>query len=142
MINNVFSLFQNNDKNESISINDMNISRLNNNSIELETTKGEHLCLMYKCEEHLGCYRDTNDLIKSKSLSELISGDSTKNHSRNLSAAKCKKIGLNIKCIEKDEELSDIILSIHNACISYFYRENSSKIYLNQNGTFLSYNFE
>ena len=84
---------------------------------------------------------DNQDKI-DKIISELISGDSTKNHSRNLSAAKCKKIGLNIKCIEKDEELSDIILSIHNACISYFYRENSSKIYLNQNGTFLSYNFE
>ena len=58
----------------------MNISRLNNNSIELETTKGEHLCLMYKCEEHLGCYRDTNDLIKSKSLSELISGEDDDNN--------------------------------------------------------------
>lgn len=89
MINNVFSLFQNNDKNESISINEMNISRLNNNSIELETTKGEHLCLMYKCEEHLGCYRDTNDLIKSKSLSELISGEDDDN---NNNIAKYKRI--------------------------------------------------
>ena len=87
-------------------------------------------------------FKENNQDMIDRIISELITGDSTKNHSRNLSAAKCKEIGLNIKCLEEDTEIYNIIISIHYACISYFYRENASKIYLNQKGTFLSYRFE
>ncbi len=69
---------------------------------------------------------------------ELVSGEATKDHSRNLSAKKCREIGLNVIYLEENDKLQDLILSIHHACISYFNHENSCKIYLNQNGTFLS----
>ena len=78
MINNVVNLFQNNDKNESISISNINMNRMNNNNkIELETEKGAHICFMYKCEEHLGNDDNNyyNGIIKSKSLIDLNSGD-------------------------------------------------------------------
>lgn len=81
-----------------------------------------------------------NESIVDKIVYELISGEATKSHSRNLYPEKCKEIGLNIKYIEEDEELQDLILSVHHSCISYFNNINSSKIYSNQNGIFLSYN--
>jgi hypothetical protein len=59
-----------------------------------------------------------------------------------LSPKKCREIGLKIKFIEEDEELQDLILSIHHACMNYFNQKNASKLYLNQNGIFLSNNIE
>jgi len=77
-----------------------------------------------------------------KIVFELTSGEATKSHSRNLSPKKCREIGLKIKYIEEDDKLQDLILSIHHSCLSYFNNSRSSKLYLNQNGVFLSYNLE
>ncbi len=68
----------------------------------------------------------------------LISGSTTKNHSQNLSAEKCREIGLKIKYLEDDEELQDLVLSIHHACISYFIHQNKNKLFVNQNGEYLA----
>jgi hypothetical protein len=84
-------------------------------------------------------FKEDNQTRIDKIIYELISGEATKSHSRNLSPKKCKEIGLNIKYIEEDEELQDLILSIHHACISYFNKIPSSKIYINHDGTFLTY---
>lgn len=87
-------------------------------------------------------FKENNQDLVNDIISELVFGEATKSHSRNLSAAKCKEIGLNIKYIEDDEKIRDLIISIHYACISYFNHENACKIYLNQDGTFLSYRLE
>lgn len=87
-------------------------------------------------------FKNKEDKTIDKIVYELILGDATKSHSRNLSPEKCMEIGLKIKYIEEDEELQDLILSVHHACISYFNSVNVGKIYMNQNGTFLSYHLE
>ena len=87
-------------------------------------------------------FTDNDQEIVDKIVYELTQGDATKSHSRNLSPEKCREIGLKIKYIENDEKLQDLILSIHHACISYFNNINSSKIYANHEGTFISYNSE
>ena len=87
-------------------------------------------------------FKDNEQEIVDKIVYELTRGDATKSHSRNLSPEKCREIGLKIKNIEDNEELQDLILSIHHACISYFYNANSSKIYANHEGTFISYSLE
>ena len=84
-------------------------------------------------------FNDNNQAMIEKIVYELLYGEATKSHSRNLSPEKCREIGLKIKYIEDDNELQDLILSIHNACLDYFNREDASKIYINQNGTFLSF---
>ncbi|MBQ6099705.1 MAG: S49 family peptidase [Methanobrevibacter sp.] len=81
---------------------------------------------------------DNQEMIE-KIVYELIFREATKSHYRNLSPEKCLEIGLNIRYIEDDEEIQDLILSIHYASLSYFNNVNTSKIYSNQNGTFLSY---
>ncbi|WP_298523539.1 S49 family peptidase [uncultured Methanobrevibacter sp.] len=74
-------------------------------------------------------FKDDNPAIIDKIVYELTLGEATKSHSRNLSPKKCREIGLKIKFIEEDEELQDLILSIHHACINYFNQKNVSKIY-------------
>lgn len=85
-------------------------------------------------------FKNENQEKIDRIMFELFSRDTTKDHSQNLSAEKCKEIGLKIKFLEDDEELQDLVLSIHHACISYFYHENAYKIHINQNGVFLSIN--
>ncbi len=67
---------------------------------------------------------------------ELITSTNTKNHSQNLSAKKCQEIGLKIKYLEDDEELQNIVLSIHHAYLSYFNHQNKYKLFVNQKGEY------
>lgn len=95
--------------------------------------------ILRKSLEYSMFKNNENSEMIDKIMFELVSGDATKDHSRNLSAEKCKEIGLNIKYIEKDEELQDIVLSIHYSCLDYFNQKNTSKLYANQNNDFLSF---
>lgn len=83
-------------------------------------------------------FKDGNQQKIEKIKYDLITGTTTKNHSQNLSAEKCKEIGLNIRYLEEDEELQDLVLSIHHACISYFIHKNKDKLFINQNGEYLA----
>ncbi|PKL69822.1 MAG: serine protease [Methanomicrobiales archaeon HGW-Methanomicrobiales-1] len=58
----------------------------------------------------------------------------TKSHSRHISSAKCKEIGLNIEDMETDQVLQDAILSVHHACIHTLTSTPAFKIIENQNG--------
>ena len=71
VINNVVNLFQK----DKISMNKNNI-KINNDKSMIETVKGEHLCLMYYCEEHLG--NDPNEYDNNKDIDELNPGDEDK----------------------------------------------------------------
>lgn len=85
-------------------------------------------------------FPDSNEEI-DKIKKELITGDEIKFHGQNFSIEKCHEIGLNVKNLEKDEKLHKIVLSIHYAIMNYFSLKNSAKIFLNQNETFISYEY-
>lgn len=57
-----------------------------------------------------------------------------KSHARHLSMKKSKDIGLKIIEMESDNELQDLILSIHHICIHTLGATNAFKIIENQNG--------
>lgn len=83
-------------------------------------------------------FKEENENQIKKIKHELITSKTTKDHSQNLSAEKCKEIGLKIKQLEDDEKLQDIVLSIHHAYISYFNHQNKCKLFVNQNGEYYS----
>ena len=68
VINNVFNLFQN-EESEKISTNINH--KIKGNKILIETEKGEHLCLMYYCEEHIGNDKGEKGMIQSNNLQDL-----------------------------------------------------------------------
>ncbi len=57
-----------------------------------------------------------------------------KSHARHLSMQKCKDIGLKIVEMEADNELQDLILSVHHSCIHTLGATNAFKIIENQDG--------
>ena len=57
-----------------------------------------------------------------------------KSHSRHFTYDSCAEIGLKVKRIEEDQELQNIVLSIHHAFIITLDASTASKIIENQNG--------
>ena len=55
-------------------------------------------------------------------------------HSRHLSMAECEKAGLNILKLESDNELQDLVLTVHHAYMHTFSQTPVNKIVENQNG--------
>lgn len=66
-------------------------------------------------------------------LTELSDHALTKSHARHLSANKCTEIGLRIARLEDDQELQELVLSVHHACILTLGGTNAFKIIENQN---------
>ncbi len=61
--------------------------------------------------------QDKEDKVKNI-VKELSSHSKTKSHSRHLSLSFCKdKLGLKIMPLEKDNDLQDLVLSVHHACM-------------------------
>ena len=72
---------------------------------------------------------------KAEKIVKILSDHShTKSHSRHLSAAYCKKIGLSVEAMEKDQKLQDTALSLHHACMLTFMETNAVKIIENHEG--------
>ena len=72
---------------------------------------------------------------KAKKIVDILNDHShTKSHSRHLSAAYCKKIGLSVEAMEKDQKLQDEILSLHHVCMLTFMETNAVKIIENHQG--------
>lgn len=77
---------------------------------------------------------DENAEILAKSVvSTLSSHEKTKSHSRHLSNNRCKEIGLKIMDLESDNELQDLVLSVHHSCMLTLENQNIVKIIENQN---------
>ena len=55
-------------------------------------------------------------------------------HSRHFSVDFCKKIGLNIEELENDQELQELVLSVHHAFIITIDATNTTKIIENNTG--------
>lgn len=56
----------------------------------------------------------------------------TLSHARHLSADTCQKIGLKVRMIEEDQELQDLVLSVHHSCMLTFAQSQAFKIIQNQ----------
>ncbi len=67
-------------------------------------------------------------------VSELGDHALTKSHARHISIAKAREIGLNVAALEEDDQLQDIVLSIHHACIQTLTATPAVKIIENQRG--------
>lgn len=83
-------------------------------------------------KEALGNYVFDEDSEKINTIVRALnSHDDTKTHNRHLPPNKCKEIGLNISMMEDDDDLQDLILSIHHCCMKIFTTENVYKIFSN-----------
>ena len=71
-------------------------------------------------------------------VENLSSNENTKAHERHLSSRECKEIGLNIIDMEDDDDIQDIILSIHHACMILFNKTSTVKIFSNNLGNFFT----
>lgn len=67
-------------------------------------------------------------------ITELSDHALTMSHARHLSADKCADMGLNVTMLEDDQDLQDLLLSIHHACIHTLSNHNTVKIIENQDG--------
>lgn len=70
-----------------------------------------------------------------KVIKELGDHALTKSHNRHLSASKCKEIGLKIEMLENKQELQDVVLTVHHACIHTLSATAAFKIIENHTGT-------
>lgn len=67
-------------------------------------------------------------------VQELGSHSSTLTHSRHISVARAKELGIIVEDMEGDQELQDAILSVHHAAIATLAETNAFKIVENQLG--------
>lgn len=67
-------------------------------------------------------------------IKELSDHALTKSHARHISAEKCAKLGLKIARLEDDQELQDIVLTVHHACAHTLQTTQAVKIIENQDG--------
>lgn len=83
-----------------------------------------------------GMFRDDPDgeARIEKIIEELSDHALTKSHSRHLSADRCRKIGLKIERLEKDDDLQEAVLSFHHSCLLTFSMTPAIKIIENHEG--------
>ena len=70
-----------------------------------------------------------NDIV-----SYLTARESTLNHSRHIHSEDLEKIGLNIECMETDNKLQDLVLTVHHAYMHTFSMTPALKIVENHSG--------
>jgi ClpP class serine protease len=76
-----------------------------------------------------------NDEKKARSIIKTFADHSkNKAHARHISVNDCKKAGLNIINLEENQELQDLVLTIHHAFMHTFTNTLAVKIIENQNG--------
>jgi hypothetical protein len=75
------------------------------------------------------------DEIIQKIITELIDHSVSFAHNRHLSNAKCAEMGLNIKSLEADQKLQDMVLSVHHIYSHTLSGTNAFKIIENHLGT-------
>jgi len=78
---------------------------------------------------------DENPKGKAGKVVDYLSSHSdTKTHARHIHIDEAKKIGLNITDLESDEDIQDLVLTIHHAYMHTFSSTPAIKITENQNG--------
>jgi len=83
-----------------------------------------------------GMFKDEEDKEnKAKEIVDfLCDHQSTFTHNRHLSISKCKEIGLKITDLESDQDLQELVLSVHHACMHTLAQTSSIKLIENQDG--------
>lgn len=81
-----------------------------------------------------GKTKKAKDNLIASIISELNDNKKTKMHARHITAEKAKRIGLNIKKLEDDGVMQDIVLSIHHTYMATLESTTAVKIIENQNG--------
>lgn len=76
--------------------------------------------------------KNKDEIIKNI-VSQLNNNTDTKMHARHISAEKAKEIGLNVVSLEKDNQIQDLVLSIHHSYMATLENTNAVKIIENQN---------
>lgn len=72
---------------------------------------------------------------KAKKIVESLSSHKdTKSHNRQIAIDECKKFGLNVSDLEQDNQLQDLVLSVHHAFMHTFSTTLAIKIIENHNG--------
>lgn len=64
----------------------------------------------------------------------LSSQDHNREHGRHIHAERCRAIGLNIRALEDDQELQDLVLTVHHACGYTLTGANVAKLIENHKG--------
>lgn len=64
----------------------------------------------------------------SKFLEKFLNHTNSKSHNRHISGAECKTIDLNIKDMEDDQTLQDLVLSLHHCYMILFEKSVATKI--------------
>lgn len=75
-----------------------------------------------------------DDVAATEMSKPFVEHSETKSHSRHISLGQCKKIGLNIVDLENDDELQNLILSLHHAYMIFFDKSIAFKAVENQLG--------
>ena len=85
-------------------------------------------------KEYMFYEEDKQDVTKkvNRIISKLNSNN--KSHSRHFTYDSCSSIGLNVSKIEDDQELQNLILSVHHSYIITLDASSATKIIENQNG--------
>lgn len=77
----------------------------------------------------------SDDPSKSKKILKEFSDHKTnKSHARHISKEKCKEIGLTIADMETDNDLQDLILTVHHTFMHTFGKSTAVKVVENHNG--------
>lgn len=82
------------------------------------------------------------DAISKKIVAGLTDYSGNKSHARHIHIGDCKTLGLKVKSIESDQELQDIILTIHHAFMNTLMNSNAIKIIENHLGRALVKNVQ
>jgi ATP-dependent protease ClpP protease subunit len=82
-----------------------------------------------------GMFKDLPDgSTRANAVAKKLSDNKEfKNHARHISLDKAKTLGLSIKCLEDDNELQDLVLTVHHCYMHSFSGSNAIKIVENQN---------
>jgi hypothetical protein len=73
--------------------------------------------------------------IKSQRIVEGLSdADEHKSHERHIPIAKCKDLGLKVVALEDDEELQELVLTVHHCYMFVLMNTGTFKIIENQKG--------
>jgi membrane-bound ClpP family serine protease len=81
---------------------------------------------------------DHNAKKKAKKTTRALSDYAkNKSHERHFDADECEKVGLNIKHLESDPTMQDLVLTIHHCYMNLLMNSPAFKIIENQNGTAL-----
>jgi hypothetical protein len=78
---------------------------------------------------------DPNATTKAQTIVDALSDhNKTKTHSRHISIDECQSLGLKVSELEKDQDLQDLVLTVHHSYMHTFGHTNAIKIVENHKG--------